>query len=126
MCQKQLDLLSRFRLVTLRDGWGSGMRRPLTLIMVLASAMGLAGCGYTPEQRAVNGAAIGAGTGALLGAATGGGVGAALAGGALGAATGAVIGANTRPVPPPPPPGGCVRWGYDPAGNPYCVRYYGY
>jgi hypothetical protein len=112
------------------------MRRTLTLIMLLIGSMGLAACGYTPEQRAVNGAAIGAGTGALLGAATGGGVGAALAGGALGAATGAVIGANTRPVPPPPPPpgyyppppppGGCARWGYDPAGNPYCVRYYGY
>jgi len=73
----------------------------------------------------------------VLGAATGGGVGAVLAGTALGAATGGVIGANTAPPPPPPPPGyypppplppgpACARWGYDPAGNPFCTRYYGY
>jgi hypothetical protein len=114
------------------------MQRVLASMTIFAAALGLAACGYTPEQRAVNGAAIGAGTGAVLGAATGGGVGAVLAGTALGAATGGIIGANTRPAPPPPPPPGyypppppppgpaCVRWGYDPAGNPYCLRYYGY
>lgn len=111
------------------------MQKLLASITITAAGLSLAACGYTPEQRAVNGAAIGAGTGAVLGAATGGGVGAVLAGTALGAATGGIIGANTRPAPPPayypppppPPPGpACARWGYDPAGNPFCVRYYGY
>lgn len=113
------------------------MRKVLASIGVFTAALAVAACGYTPEQRAVSGAAIGAGTGAALGAATGGGVGAVLAGSALGAATGGIIGANTRPAPPPPPPPppgyyppppgpACARWGYDPAGNPFCVRYYGY
>jgi hypothetical protein len=113
---------------------GTTMQKMLNVITILAAATGLAGCGYTPEQRAVNGAAIGAGTGALIGAATHSGVGGVLAGSALGAATGAIIGANTRPAPPPPPPAyypppppppACMRWGYDPNGNPYCMRYYG-
>jgi hypothetical protein len=113
------------------------MQKMLSVMTILAVASGVAGCGYTPEQRAVNGAAIGAGTGALLGAATHSGVGGVLAGSALGAATGAIIGANTTPPPPPPgyyppppppppPPAGCARWGQDPYGNPVCVRYYGY
>jgi hypothetical protein len=113
------------------------MQRKLCSIVIVASAAGLAGCGYTPEQRAVNGAAIGAGTGALIGAATHSGVGGVLAGTALGAATGAIIGANTKPAPPPPPvayyppppppppPPACARWGYDPYGNAYCMHYYG-
>jgi len=106
------------------------MQKTLGIVTILAAA-GLAGCGYTPEQRAVNGAAIGAGTGALLGAATHSGVGGVLAGSALGAATGAILGANTTPpppayYPPPPPPPSCARWGSDPYGNPVCVRYYGY
>jgi hypothetical protein len=103
--------------------------------LVAAATIALAGCGYTPEQRAGSGAAIGGATGAALGAATGGGVGAALAGGALGAATGAIVGANTRPppppppagyYPPPPPPPRCAQVGYDPYGNPVCTAYYGY
>jgi len=109
------------------------MQRRFIHLTILAAAIGLAGCGYTPEQRAVNGAAIGAGTGALIGAATHSGVGGVLAGSGLGAATGAIIGANTAPPPPPPPgyyspppPPACARWGYDPDGNPYCMRYYGY
>ncbi len=110
------------------------MQKWFSALSILAVASGVAGCGYTPEQRAVNGAAIGAGTGALLGAATHSGVGGVLAGSALGAATGAIIGANTAPPPPPPgyypppppPPGNCARWGYDPSGAPYCIRYYGY
>jgi hypothetical protein len=113
------------------------MQKLLSAVTILAVASGLAGCGYTPEQRAVNGAAIGAGTGALLGAATHSGVGGVLAGGALGAATGAIIGANTTPSPPPPPayypappppppPASCARWGYDAYGRPYCMGYYGY
>src|ERR1700731_4907710 len=95
---------------------------PLT-ILVIASA-GFAGCGYTPEQRGVSGAALGGATGAAIGAATGGGVGAALAGGALGAATLAVVGANT--APPPPPTARCARIGYDAYGNQVCTAYYGY
>ncbi len=56
---------------------------------------------YDPGQRAVGGAAIGAGAGAAIGGLAGGWHGAAigaLAGGAVGAVTGAV----TTPHPPPP------------------------
>lgn len=115
------------------------MHKTFPLATLVAASLALAGCGYTPEQRAASGAALGGATGAALGAATGGGVGAALAGGALGAATGAIVGANTRPAPPPPPPpayypappppplaGRCANWGYDAYGNPICVGYYGY
>jgi hypothetical protein len=103
---------------------------PLTILII--SSIALAGCGYTPEQRAVSGAALGGATGAAIAAATHGGVGAALAGGALGAATGAVVGANTAPPPPPPPPyygappPRCARFGYDAYGNQVCMAYYGY
>ncbi|MGH6852777.1 MAG: hypothetical protein ACREDJ_06190 [Methylocella sp.] len=104
---------------------------PLTILII--SPIALAGCGYTPEQRGVSGAALGGATGAALGAATGGGVGAALAGGALGAATGAIVGANTAPPPPPPgyygpppPPPRCARFGYDAYGNQVCMAYYRY
>ena len=102
---------------------------PLT-ILVLAS-IAIAGCGYTPEQRGVSGAALGGATGAAIGAATGGGVGAALAGGALGAATGAVAAQTRHPRPPPgyygaPPPPRCARVGYDAYGNRICTAYYGY
>jgi hypothetical protein len=106
---------------------------PLTILVIASIA--LAGCGYTPEQRGVSGAALGGATGAAIGAATGGGAGAALAGGALGAATGAIVGANTAPPPPPgyygappppPPPPRCARFGYDAYGNQICTAYYGY
>jgi hypothetical protein len=111
------------------------MHKTLSFAALVVTSLALAGCGYTPEQRATSGAALGGATGAALGAATGGGVGAALAGGVLGAATGAVVGANTRPPPPPPPPAyypappppaRCGRWGNDPYGNPVCVHYFGY
>lgn len=113
-------------------GWGSGghMRKIFAAIVFLGVAAQLAGCGYTPQQRATSGAALGGATGAAIGATTGGGVGAALAGGVLGAATGAIIGANTAPPPPPvyypPPPPRCARWGHDVYGNAYCIEYYGY
>jgi hypothetical protein len=103
---------------------------PLTILII--SLIALAGCGYTPEQRAVSGAALGGATGAAIGAAAGRGPGAALAGGALGAATGAIVGANTAPPPPPPPPGyygpppRCARFGFDAYGNQVCMAYYGY
>ncbi|MEJ0052986.1 MAG: hypothetical protein WDN02_17605 [Methylovirgula sp.] len=106
------------------------LRGGLSIVML---CLLLAGCGYTPEQRATSGAAIGGATGLALGAAAGGSPGAALAGGVLGAATGAIIGANTRPPPPPPPgyyppppPPRCAHWDYDVYGRPICVAYYGY
>ncbi|TAL82327.1 MAG: hypothetical protein EPN75_02290 [Beijerinckiaceae bacterium] len=107
------------------------MKTGLKVAAVVALTLALAGCGYTPEQRAGSGAALGGATGAAIGAASGGGIGGTLVGGVLGAATGAVIGANTAPPPPPayappPPPPPCARWGYDPYGRPMCVRYYGY
>ena len=108
--------------------------RKVLIPICAAAAVALGGCGYTPEQRAGSGAALGGATGAALGAAAGGGVGGALAGGVLGAATGAIIGANTRPPPPPvayyppppPPPPRCRTYDYDPYGRPVCTSYYGY
>ncbi len=94
--------------------------------------LGLAGCGYTPEQRATSGGLIGAGTGAAIAGAAGGGPGAVIAGALLGGGTGALVGANTAPPPPryayapppPPPPGRCAEFAEDPYGRPYCrVRY---
>ena len=109
------------------------MRKMFPLTILVISSIALAGCGYTPEERGVSGAALGGATGAAIGAATGGGVGAAVAGGALGAATGAIVGANTAPPPPPPgyygappPPPRCARLGYDAYGNQICVAYYRY
>ncbi len=110
------------------------MRKSFPLTILIISSIALAGCGYTPEERAVSGAAIGGATGAAIGAATGGRAGAVLAGGALGAATGAIVGANTAPPPPPPPPGyygappppRCARIGYDAYGNQVCIAYYRY
>jgi hypothetical protein len=112
------------------------MTKPTTLAVLLA-ALAVAGCGYTPEQRAGSGALIGAGTGAAIAAAAGGRPGAVIAGSLLGAGAGAIIGANTAPPPPPPPgayppppppppPPHCSRYGYDPYGHPVCVAYYGY
>jgi hypothetical protein len=106
------------------------MRKIFPLTLLIIAAIAPAGCGYTPEQRGVSGAALGGATGAAIGAATGGGVGAAVAGGALGAATGAIVGATTAPPPPPPgyygPPPRCARVGYDAYGNRVCTAYYGY
>jgi hypothetical protein len=91
----------------------------VTLLVILTAVF--AGCGYTPEQRGVSGAALGGATGAAIGAATG--------GGALGAATGVIVGANPPPpgyYGPPPPPARCARIGYDAYGNQVCTAYYGY
>lgn len=71
-------------------------RRLLLPVMLTGIAVSLAGCGYTPGQRALSGGAIGAGTGAVIGAVTGTGpAGGALIGGALGAVAGAVTNPNT-------------------------------
>ena len=104
------------------------MRKIFPLTILIISSIALAGCGYTPEQRGLSGAALGGATGAAIGAATGQGVGAALVGGALGAATGAVVGAATAPPPPyyGAPRPRCARVGYDAYGNRVCTAYYGY
>ncbi len=58
---------------------------------VLAAALGLAGCGTTPEERALTGASIGAASGAIFGALGG----APGLGAAIGAGVGGVVGALT-------------------------------
>ncbi len=69
------------------------MLRKSVLFAVLTVA--LAGCGYSPGQRALSGGAIGAGGGAIVGAVTGIGPGAgALIGGGAGALTGAATNHN--------------------------------
>ncbi len=103
------------------------------MLAAVLMSLGLAGCGYTPEQRATSGGLIGAGTGAAIANAAGGGPGAVIAGALLGGGTGALIGANTAPppppryvygAPPPPPPGRCAEFAEDMYGRPYCrVRY---
>lgn len=108
------------------------MQRLFPLAALAALSLSAAACGYTPEQRALSGGALGAATGAAIGAATGGGVGAALAGGAIGAAGGAIAGAATTPPPPPPQayyrrmpqPPRCAQVGYDAYGNQFCAAYY--
>jgi hypothetical protein len=75
------------------------------LLMIPAAGVlliGLAACNpYNPADRAVGGAAIGAGAGAATGAAIGGGPGAAVGAG-VGAGLGAATGVLTTPAPPPP------------------------
>ncbi len=67
--------------------------RALTGVVALTSILVLSGCGTDPGDRAVSGAAIGAGAGAIIGAATG----TAATGAAIGAIGGAAIGAATDP-----------------------------
>ena len=71
------------------------------IAVAVALAAALAGCTdpYSPGQRALGGAAIGAGGGALVGGVLGGGRG-ALTGALLGGAVGAVGGAATTPQRP--------------------------
>jgi len=69
------------------------MRRVLAIgLMPATLTFGLAGCGYSPGDRAVSGGLIGAGGGAAIPAMTGG---APLVGAAIGGAAGAVGGAVT-------------------------------
>ncbi|WP_237216220.1 YMGG-like glycine zipper-containing protein [Falsiroseomonas oryziterrae] len=69
------------------------MRRILP-VLVLVPALGLGACAqqnpYDPNQRALGGAALGAGAGALIGSVTGSAGRGALIGGALGAVGGAL------------------------------------
>ncbi len=69
------------------------MPRLASTTLVLA-ALGLAGCGYNQGDRAVSGAAIGAGGGAILGAIGGNAGLGALAGAGAGALGGALTSGN--------------------------------
>jgi hypothetical protein len=73
------------------------MKKVIVLAVLATTAVALAACGPTREDRAVTGGLIGAGAGAAIGAAATGTAGGAVAGAALGGVTGAVIGANTGP-----------------------------
>ncbi|HVC60537.1 MAG TPA: hypothetical protein VND19_09290 [Acetobacteraceae bacterium] len=69
------------------------MRHAVATGLVLATlAFSLAGCGYSPGDRAVSGGLIGAGGGAAIAALTGG---APLVGAVIGGAAGAIGGAVT-------------------------------
>jgi osmotically inducible lipoprotein OsmB len=69
------------------------MRRTVATSLVLVSlAFGLAGCGYSPGDRAASGGLIGAGGGAAIAAIAGGNP---LVGAAIGAGAGAIGGAVT-------------------------------
>lgn len=67
--------------------------RAFAITTALLAAFALSGCGTDPGDRAVSGAAIGAGAGAIIGAATG----TAATGAVIGALGGAAIGAATNP-----------------------------
>ena len=75
----------------------------MTTLVLAALGLGLAGCGYSPGDRAASGGRIGAGAGAGIAAVTGGSpLTGALVGGAVGAVGGAVTSHNDinlgRPV----------------------------
>jgi osmotically inducible lipoprotein OsmB len=68
------------------------------LLVVAAMGLALAGCSqYSRSDRALGGAAIGAGTGALVGGLATRSAGGAVVGGVLGGAAGAIVGAETTP-----------------------------
>jgi len=68
------------------------------ILLVAAATLALAGCSeYSRSDRALGGAAIGAGTGALIGGLATNSTGGAVVGGVLGGAAGAIVGAETTP-----------------------------
>jgi hypothetical protein len=70
------------------------MRRGVaTSLMLVTLAFGLAGCGYSPGDRAASGGLIGAGGGAAIAAIAGANP---LVGAAIGAGAGAIAGAVTN------------------------------
>jgi osmotically inducible lipoprotein OsmB len=71
--------------------------RKLDLVVLSGAMLALGACVTTPPERAVSGAAIGAGTGAAIGAIAGGPAGAAF-GAWVGGASGALAGAITPPT----------------------------
>ena len=91
------------------------MKKFLATCAVLSvTGIMLAGCN-SPGERALGGAAIGAGGGALLGQAIGGNTGATVAGAVFGGLAGAMIGAGTAP-------GECRYHQYDSRGRPMYDR----
>ena len=96
------------------------MKKFLMIAAALAVAAPLVACNNSPEDRALGGAALGAGAGALIGGATTGRVGGALAGGVIGAVAGGVLGGVTAPQRR----ARCARYGYDYDGNYVCVEAY--
>jgi len=67
-------------------------------LLIAVAALSLAICSeYSRSDRALGGAAIGAGTGALIGGLATNSGGGAVVGGVLGAAAGGIIGAETTP-----------------------------
>ena len=93
------------------------MRKTILLAGAVSSALMLAGCGETRQDRTLTGAVVGGTAGALIGGAATRRAGGAVAGGLIGAAAGGIIGANSGPHRR------CVRVRYDYYGNPYCTRY---
>lgn len=89
----------------------------IAIAVALTGALAACTNPYDPGQRALGGAAIGAGGGALIGGALGGGRG-ALTGALIGGAAGAVTGVVTTPQPPPYR-GGYEGRGYRQDGGPY-------
>jgi osmotically inducible lipoprotein OsmB len=96
------------------------MKRILSVAVVALTAGSLAAC-YSPEERALGGAAVGATAGAVIGGLATGRVGGAVAGGIIGAAAGGIVGAATAP-PPPRRAYYCPRYRivYDAYGRAYC------
>jgi osmotically inducible lipoprotein OsmB len=72
------------------------MKRVLYGLAIAGISVGLVACGESRGDRALSGAAIGAGTGAAVGGVAGGPVGAGT-GAAIGAGAGAATGAVTSP-----------------------------
>ncbi len=93
------------------------MKRILSVAIVALTAGSLGAC-YSPEERALGGAAVGGAAGAVIGGLATGRVGGAVAGGIIGAAGGAIVGAATAPRPACPPRAPYLR--YDAYGNPFC------
>jgi osmotically inducible lipoprotein OsmB len=99
---------------------GDPMKRILSVAIVALTAGSLTAC-YSPEERALGGAAIGGAAGAIIGGAATGRVGGALVGGVIGAAGGALVGAATAPRVYCPPRRPYLR--RDAYGDPYCSRW---
>jgi osmotically inducible lipoprotein OsmB len=66
------------------------MKKPFAPILLLTAALALSACGANKTDRALGGAAIGAGTGVLVGSMVGAPGEGALIGASVGAATGAL------------------------------------
>jgi hypothetical protein len=97
-----------------RDYVTDGEKRMKKLLAVAAMGVALAGCSqYSRSDRALGGAAIGAGTGAVVGGLATNSAGGAVVGGVLGGAAGAIIGAETTPR---------ACYGRDQYGNRYRVQ----